>query len=502
MKRSKRVSAMLLKLLTQISLLMAVYACASNPAANHSETSALNGNDRVQTHLVDQNIPQCDSCVVGSIGDSELKNSNKKVYFLYGAEHLNLQNYYFDIPVVYNAATKKWINYFTGRGRELYKRYATRAGRYAPVLSKILNDQGMPRDLIYLAMAESGFQNHARSWAKAVGPWQFMPFTGRKFGLEIDFFVDERRDPLKATMAASRYLKTLYELFGSWELAAAGYNAGEGKIGRAIRRYQTKNFWKMRRYRYLRSETKNYVPKIMALAIISKNLGAFGFTGDDKIEFDRALDFQEIKVPGNSDLYKVAEVLGIDFEEVKRYNPELVRWQTPPTQTTYTLRVPVGKKHKWTGVTDPSVVAATDYKVYQLRGRGTLKHVARKFKVPSAVLEQINGIDVNQKLFPKTAVYLPFREDHRNRKHPLYADLYERPRKSVRRRRTYKRWINKGVRSGKHIANPSEFYVVKKGDTLWTIAKKKGVNINTLIRSNMKIVKRRMILPGDKLAIR
>ncbi len=146
-------------------------------------------------------------------------------------------------------------------------------------------DNGLPRDLIYLAMAESGFQNHARSWAKAVGPWQFMPYTGRKFGLNIDWYVDERRDPLKASIAAANYLKTLHNLFGSWELAAAGYNAGEGKIARAIRMYHSKDFWRLTQGRYLRPETKNYVPKIMALAIIGKNLDVFGFNETDILTF-------------------------------------------------------------------------------------------------------------------------------------------------------------------------------------------------------------------------
>lgn len=486
-----------------ILTLLGISSCATNTITpiekEQTPSSSIVEVDRIQTHLVDKNLPVCNDCILGSIGDEELKKSNKKIYFLYGAEHLNLTNYYFDIPVVYNKTTKMWVDYFTGRGRKHFQRYAERAGRYAPVLSKILNDQGLPRDLIYLSMAESGFQNAARSWAKAVGPWQFMPFTGKKFGLEVGFYLDERRDPLKATVAASDYLRFLNKKFGSWELGMAGYNAGEGKIGRAIRRYKTKNFWKIRKGRYLKAETKNYVPKIMALAIIGKNLSKFGF---NEVQFERALDFEEITVPANTDLYKVGSVIGEDFKTVKKYNPELLRWQTPPKGEAYTLRVPVGKKVVWEEKKNDFNVLATDYKNYQLRGYASLHNVGRKFKVPLKVLTELNNIPGRKKLYPKTTVLLPFHEDHNQRKERLYSDLYEKPRKSVLRRRAYQKWIKRGNRSGKKISNPSQFYTVKRGDTLWNIAKKTGVNINTIIRTNYKLVKRRMILPGDKLAIR
>ena len=482
--------------LSAIALL--TIGCASNKTEDSSAVTAVPKKIRVQKHIVDKALPNCHSCILGSSGDEELKNSDKKLYYIYGAEALNLHNTYFDIPVVYNDATKKWIKYFTGRGRELFARYAKRSGRYAPVLSKILNDQGMPRDLIYLAMAESGFQNHARSWAKAVGPWQFMPYTGRRFGLEVEFFLDERRDPLKTTVAASEYLRGLYKEFGSWELAMSSYNAGEGKMRRAIRRYRTKNFWKIRKGRYLKPETKNYVPKIMALAIIGKNLSSFGFD----IEFDKALDFEEVTVAGNVDLYKIANVLDIDFQVVKKFNPELIRWQTPPKLDEYILRLPVGMKAEWDKIKATADVAATNYKVYQLRGYATLKQVGRKFKVPAKVLARINDLPENKKLFPKTAVYLPFHEDHVAKKDELYSDLYEKPRKSVVRRRTYQRWVKRGRSRGEKITSPKQFYIVKKGDTLWNIARETGVNINTIIRSNYKLVKRRMILPGDKLAIK
>jgi membrane-bound lytic murein transglycosylase D len=490
-----------------VSCLCFLMSCAG--LSNKSDTTELDNKNievakktssRIQSHLVDENLPLCNDCVLGSIGDEELKTSGKKIYFLYGAEHLKLTNSYFDIPVVYNAATKKWIKYFSGRGRGSFRRYAERAGRYAPVLSKILNDEKMPRDLIYLSMAESGFRNQARSWAKAVGPWQFMPFTGKNFDLEVGFYKDERRDPLKATVAASKYLRLLYKMFDSWELAMSGYNAGEGKMKRAIKRYGTKNFWKIRKGRYLKPETKNYVPKIMALAIIGKNLSRFGF---NDVKFERALDFEEIQVPENSDLYKVADVLELTFKDIKKYNPELQRWQTPPRGGKYTLRVPVGKKELWNAdISNFNFVIATDYKTYKLRGRASLADVGRKFKVKTNILSELNQIPGRRKLASKTVIILPFRADHAHRKNHLYADLYERPRKSVVRRRTYQRWIKRGKKNGRRIGTPSQYYVVKSGDTLWDIARKTGVNINTIIRSNYRLVKRRMILPGDKLAIK
>jgi membrane-bound lytic murein transglycosylase D len=237
----------------------------------------------------------------------------------------------------------------------------------------------------------------------------------------------------------------------------------------------------------------------MALAIIGKNLSRFGF---DNIEFERALDFEEITVPANTDLYKAAEVLGLEFKDVKKYNPELLRWQTPPHRGEYVLRVPVGKKIAWESFENKDFVVASDYKTYKLNGYASLYHVGRKFKVKGKVLSELNGFSVNKRLAPKTIIKLPFRADHRARKHRLYTDLYERPRKSVVRRRTYQRWIKRGKKKGSNISNPSQYYTVKSGDTLWAIAKRTGVNINTIIRSNYRLVKKRMILPGDKLAIR
>ena len=456
---------------------------------------------RVQEHLIEKDLPNCKGCIHGS-SHAETLASADEVFELEGdvVTELGLRNTKFDIPVIWNKQVAMWVKFFTGKGRSHFVNYTQRAGRYAPVLSKIMADNGLPRDLIYLAMAESGFQNHARSWAKAVGPWQFMPYTGRKFGLNIDWYVDERRDPLKASIAAANYLKTLHNLFGSWELAAAGYNAGEGKIARATKMYKSKDFWRLTQGRYLRPETKNYVPKIMALAIIGKNLDVFGF---HEINFEKALDYEEIMIKGSADLYEVAEVLELDFEEVKRYNPEIVRWQTPPYMEAYPLRVPVGAKDAWDEYKDKDTVVADNFKTYVTPGDSSFNQISKKFKVPTNVLIDLNPELTDNHLAPKTVVLLPFREDH-SLQASMYADIYEKSSKKMARhkRGSYSRSISAYMKKGKKIKNPSIFYTVKKGDTLWRVAQRTGVPMSTIIRTNAHIIKRRQILPGDKLAIR
>lgn len=493
------------KALLPLSMVLLLSACSSFKKSSYNSSYNPTVAEqaeyyRVQEQLIEKDLPNCKGCIHGSAHEMTFTAPlNTYEIETDAAAELGLVNTKFDIPVTWNKQVAMWVKFFTGKGRRHFVNYTQRAGRYAPVLSKIMADNGLPRDLIYLAMAESGFQNHARSWAKAVGPWQFMPYTGKKFGLNIDWYVDERRDPLKATIAAANYLKTLHNLFGSWELAAAGYNAGEGKISRAIRMYHTKDFWKLTKGRYLRPETKNYVPKIMALAIIGKNLNVFGF---HEIEFEKALDYEEIMVKGNADLYEVAEVLELDFDEVKRYNPEIVRWQIPPYLETYPLRVPVGAKEAWDSYQEKDSVVASSYKTYIPNSKSTLQHVSRKFKVPMDVLESLNpDIDENN-ISPRTVVYLPFREDH-SLTSSMYADIYEKG-KSRRggKGRSYDRMIASSINRGKVIKNPSVYYTVKKGDTLWKVAQRTGVPMSTIIRTNSHITRKRMILPGDKLAIR
>ncbi|MBI2712817.1 MAG: transglycosylase SLT domain-containing protein [Bdellovibrio sp.] len=190
---------------------------------------------------------------------------------------IRLKNSKFDIPITINSRVEHWIDYFCGRGRGYFTKYLERSEFFIPYIEPLLRQNGMPQDLVYLAMIESGFNNLARSRARAVGPWQFISATGKRYGLMVNWWVDERRDIEKSTLSAVQYLKDLYSMFQSWELAAAAYNAGEAKIARAVRRFGSKDFWTISKHRFLRPETRDYVPKIIAAAIISKNRGQFGF---------------------------------------------------------------------------------------------------------------------------------------------------------------------------------------------------------------------------------
>ena len=190
---------------------------------------------------------------------------------------VKLENTNFDYPITINSRVEHWISYFEGRGRKYMEKYLERSEYFIPYIRPILRQNGMPEDLVYLAMIESGFNNNAKSRARAVGPWQFISATGKRYGLMVNWWVDERRDTRKATLAAVEYLKDLYNLFQNWELAAAAYNAGEAKVARAINRYGSRDFWTLTRHRFLRPETRDYVPKIIAAAIIAKNRKQFGF---------------------------------------------------------------------------------------------------------------------------------------------------------------------------------------------------------------------------------
>ena len=184
----------------------------------------------------------------------------------------------FDIPIVINAKVEEFVQFFQTTLKNRFSGWLGRSAKYIPSMKTLLKENGLPEDLVYLALIESGFNPYAYSRSKAMGPWQFIYLTGKRYGLKVTGWVDERRDPEKSTIAAAKYLKDLYDMFECWYLAAAGYNAGENKIVKAMKRYQTEDFWELAKYTYLKKETRDYVPQMIAAALIAKDPEQYGFT--------------------------------------------------------------------------------------------------------------------------------------------------------------------------------------------------------------------------------
>ncbi len=240
-------------------------------------------------------------------------------------------------PVVLNSQVRFFLDRFTGDNRDIVGRWINRSGRYLGMIREILKSRGLPEDLAFTAMIESGFNPLAVSRAGAVGLWQFMAATARRYGLRVDRWVDERLDPEKSTFAAAAYLHDLHEQFGSWMLAQAAYNAGENSIVRAIHAAGSNDFWVLTRTRLLPQETKEFVPQILAATLIGRDPVQYGFEATDPA----ALGFERVTVPPSTDLKRLSVSAGMPLGTLRALNPTLVRGVTPPG-TEYALKVPLG----------------------------------------------------------------------------------------------------------------------------------------------------------------
>jgi membrane-bound lytic murein transglycosylase D len=249
----------------------------------------------------------------------------------------------FDYPVVVNGRVLAWIDAYLSKGRPTFDRSLRRSGRYLRMARRIFREEGIPQDLTYLAHVESGFRHNARSPMKALGLWQFMRATAKVYGLRCDSYVDERLDPEKETRAAARYLRDLYDTYDDWYLALAGYNAGAGKVNSAIRKSGTRDFWQIARTRYLRNETRNFVPAILAVTILSKSPAAYGLT----TETEAPLEYESVPVDSPTDLRVVARCTGASLQELQQLNPALLLMQTPQNAKQYEVRVPVGSGERF-----------------------------------------------------------------------------------------------------------------------------------------------------------
>jgi len=383
-----------------------------------------------------------------------------------------------DIPLTLNSEVEYFLYYFQTRGRPSFSRWLSRSSRYIPMMKEIFKRVGMPEDLVYVAMIESGFQLHARSWANAVGPWQFISGTGKHYALRIDQWIDERKDPVKATTAAAMYLKELYGIFnGDWYLAAAGYNAGENKILRAINMYNTNNFWEISRGSYLKRETKEYVPKLLAAAFIAKDPARYGF---NDVAYMVPIEFDTVTIPSRTDLELIARLSGTTYESIKELNPELRHWCTPPNYPDYQLKIPKGSKQQFDVeyAKTPEEQRFTEkvlYTRYKARKKDSLKSVARRFGTSAAMLAELNGLDAKIRIAGKTLV-VPVKQT---------VDFSHEGR---------------ATRTSGNKGSYAKYYTVKKGDTLDALAKRFNTSIKHLTAwNNLKV--KVALKPGRRIII-
>jgi membrane-bound lytic murein transglycosylase D len=301
----------------------------------------------------------------------------------------DLKNTQSDLPLMINDYVAGYINYFSTRGRGVFEGAWTRSGRYREMILRIFKEEGVPQDLIYMAQAESGFKPLALSRARARGMWQFMASRGVGYGLRRSWWVDDRQDPEKATRAAARHLKDLHNQFGDWYLAMAAYNSGPGNVQQAVRRTGYADFWELYKRNVLPAETKNYVPIILAMTIMSKNPGQYGL---DAVPPDPALKYDVVKVDYPVDLRLAAECVDAPVEQLIDLNPSLLRRTTPKDQP-FELRLPEGSKAKYeTAIATIPVEKRVAWRYYKVQPGDTLAGVARKYKTTERAISQANDL--------------------------------------------------------------------------------------------------------------
>ncbi len=382
----------------------------------------------------------------------------------------------FDIPVVVNDDVRKWVEYFTGNGRKYYALWLSRSTRVRPLMYAELEKRGMPRDLVYLSMIESGYNANAYSHADAAGLWQFIPSTGRLYGLQVDWWVDERRDPVKSTKASLDFLQDLHKMFdGDWHLAWAGYNTGPGRVRRARIKYDKQTFWELSEGRHLAAETRNYVPSIIAAAIIGHHPERYGFTD---IDYQEPLEFETVHVDGSVELEVLARCAGLTVKELQALNPALRRWATPDRGVD--LNLPTGK-----GQTFVAALAKVpqDQRISFLRHkvkRGeTLSGIASRYGVSTSDIVTANRLKNADRIYVGMSLVIP-----KAGATPPPVAVSSRTNQSATDASTPRR--------------PTT-YKVRSGDSLSVIATRHGVSVSQLKAWNN--LSSSTIQPGQELSL-
>jgi peptidoglycan lytic transglycosylase D len=395
-----------------------------------------------------------------------------------------------DVPIPQNPRIYAYVELFQGRLREYIEESLSRGSKYLPMIQSVFKAEGLPLDLAYIPIIESGFKTNALSKANAKGPWQFMKATAVEQGLKHDWYVDERSDPEKATLAAAKYLKTLHKMFnGDWHLVLAAYNGGLGRLQRAMKSAKTDDFWQLSETsRYLPKETREYVPLILAAIVVAKNPVQYGFN----VLPGAPVEYERVLVPRAIDLRRVAEWTGQTIDDVQALNPELRRWTTPLATPNYEIKVPAGTAATFASrLASASPDELASLKWHTVRRGESIATIARKLNVSRADLAEANQLSIRSAVRTGQELVIP----------RAPTGLIASNARAAAPDAVASRAI-----SGPAVVSPSRreasattMYRVKRGDTLSSIARLFDTTV-AKIRSWNRLDGSH-IAPGDQLKI-
>lgn len=438
----------------------------------HNSSSTLNAQYKEIRNIQNEEVKYYD--ILTSIDEDVLPIPEIDIQSTIGIEDtVETSEYYeefkeFNVPMAMTGRVNAYIKYHVERVPAITQAWLNRANKYMYLVKDIFIQEGLPSDLVVLALTESGYNPHAVSHAGATGMWQFMYRTGIDYGMDINFWVDERKDFEKSTRAAAKYLKSLYYQFNDWYLALAAYNAGPGRMARAIKKHKTNDFFKISSRNTLKLETRDYVPKFLAQLIIFKNYLKYGFSAPE----DMPMLFSSIEAPSSTNLYWLANKLNVDYKVLKDLNPGLKYPITPPTK--YKIRVPYNMdKDALAYLNKASSIERSRYIVYTGKKGENVGDIAEKHKVLKSDILKLNGMK-REYLYSNRPVLIPVEEYSNNMMDVVFAELL-----------------------GK--IDP-KYYKVRKGDTFIGIAHKHNMRMGDLQRINPN-VKPSRIFPGQYIAV-
>jgi len=388
-----------------------------------------------------------------------------------------------DLPIEINDRVLGFLDYYeNGRGRGAIEVGLERVGKYQPMIERILKEEGVPLDLIYLCQAESAFEPRALSRAAAKGMWQFISSRGKEYGLRQTWWIDERSDPEKSTRAAARHLKDLYQEFGDWYLAMAAYNSGPVRVQRALEKTGADNFWTLAEKKALPKETINYIPNILALTIIGKNPEKYGFN----VVSAAPVETERVAVDKATDLRVIADAIDLPVEELRTLNSHVLRWTTPPDDPDFQLILPKGYANRF----NEQIASLPEskrilYREHVVQKGETLGAIARKYGTSSAQLVEANNLGKNPVLKAGRSLVIPM-------------SAATPPQPQLVASRTRQTSTRKAVASTRSLT-----YTVRSGDTLAKIAARSNTTVERLkswnhLTSTRLVVGKRLIIGIDK----